>query len=115
MSDLLLDLFKHGELLIAEVLEPASEAKEISVEEDLKIADSETTGNFHMLEHVPGLHVWQEDKADEFFVRADEGTKIYCKLDNRHTDLHLPAGKTFHITPAQEWDHINQERRNVLD
>ena len=105
----------HGELCVVQVEVVSGE--QVKPEGDFKLADSETTGNDHMLRVVPGVHVFidSSDELEKHFVQAEQTTQIYCKLDNRHTALELPAGTTWKITPAQEWDHLARERRNVLD
>jgi hypothetical protein len=89
--------------------------KKLEPKEDVKLADSEVTGNDHMLQVVPGVHVWNDEQADKFLVKTDVDTKIYCKIADRHTDLQLFKGKTYEIGKAQEWDHLSRERRNVRD
>lgn len=105
----------HGELCVVQVEEVSGQI--VEAKGDIKLADSETTGNDHMLRVVPGVHVFVDssDEMEQHFVKVEQPTKIYCKLDNRHTALELPAGTTWKITPAQEWDHLSRERRNVLD
>lgn len=103
----------HGELYVVQTEEVRG--VEVSVEQDIKLADSEVTGNDHMLRKIEGLAVFRDEDADKFFVKVDkEPTKIYCKLPDRHTDLMLLKG-TYEIGKAQEWDYANQVRRNVLD
>lgn len=105
----------HGELCVVQVEEV--KGKPVELDGDFKLADSETTGNDHMLRVVPGVHVFVDDtdEIEKHFIQADEATQVYCKLKGRHTALELPAGTTWKITPAQEWDHLARERRNVLD
>jgi hypothetical protein len=104
----------HGELCIVEVEETKVVGKQLVSSEDVKLADSEVTGNDHMLEMVKGVTVFSDADADRFFVKSEVPATIYCKIRDRHTDLVLPAG-TYEIGKAQEWDHIEQSRRNVLD
>lgn len=105
----------HGELVIIERKTKPENLKRVETTSDIKLADSEVTGNDHMLKHVPGLEVWSDEAADKFFVSTKEDTKIYCKIADRHSDLVLKGGHCYEIGKAQEWDHISRERRNVLD
>lgn len=107
----------HGELVIREVSSIPSKAKKIDGDKDVRLADSETTGNHHMLKHVPGVTVFADvDDMGKFFVSSqDVEPKIFCLHEDRHDDLVLPAGKTWEITPAKEWDHVSQIKRTVLD
>lgn len=103
----------HGEVCIVEVDEIPGEAKELASKGgDLKLADSEVTGNDHMLEINPGVSVFQWN--EDFYVKSREETKVYCLLKDRHHDLKLPSGN-YKITPAKEFDHLKQEKRRVLD
>jgi hypothetical protein len=103
----------HGELCIREVNDVPKEASSKQSKGDFKLADSENTGNHHMLEVVPGVDIFQWD--EEVYVKNQVDARVYCVLQERHDDLVLPGGKTWKITPAKEWDHIREERRNVLD
>lgn len=60
-------VYFHGELIIVERPAPFAGVRKLAVSEDLKLADSETTGNHHMLKIVPGVHVFQDlDDMDRF-------------------------------------------------
>ena len=110
-------IYKHGEVIIKAVKNENAKitGKEIKGNRDLILADSETTGNHHMLQVIEGVHTYRDEDLDKFFVRPEVETKIYCKLDNRHTDLILKKGYTYEIEKAKEWDHLEQEIRNVRD
>ena len=106
---------KHGEVRIVKEDNAIVTGIEVKSEEDIILADSETTGNHHMLKMIPGVHVFRDDKLDKYFVKADVDTKVYCKLDNRHTDYKLKGGNTYSIYKAREYDHIEKVRRSVRD
>ena len=110
------NIYKHGEVRVIErELDFAITGKKFETKEDIILADSETTGNHHMLQVIPGVHVYRNDKLDKFFVKTEVDTKVYCKLENRHTPMSLKTGYTYEITKAKEWDHLSRERRNVKD
>lgn len=105
----------HGELIImhtegGEVIGKPEEHKA-----DAVLADSEATGNDHMLQVIPGVHIFHDLENDIREIEAKVDTKIYCKLENRHTDLVLKGGSVSYIVPAQEYDYLEQEIRNVRD
>ena len=105
----------HGELCIVEVDEIPSRAKPIKTYgKDYKLADSEATGNHHMLSVHPGVALAGFD-GDVYAKVTEKSSKIYCMLENRHTDHSLDSGKTYKIVPSQEWDYIEQQRRAVRD
>lgn len=104
----------HGELIFIEVDEIPMGVKEIKTEGDFKLADSENTGNHHMLQMHDGVKLFRFD--NEFYTKVTKkDTKTYCVLDDRHTDLPLRVGSTWTIRPARETDHINNIKRKVLD
>lgn len=106
----------HGELIIVERSIPLDNFKEIEAVEDFKLADSETTGNHHLLKVVPGVHIFQDlADAERYFVRANAETQIYCKIEARHSAFTLKPGCEYEIFPAQEEDHITRSARRVLD
>lgn len=105
----------HGELVIVEGLVGERTGVELTEAKDIKLADSEVTGNDHMLEFVDGLTVWRDEDADKFFVRSEKPTKIYCKIKDRHDDLLLKEGVDYTIFPAREYDHLSEAVRNVRD
>lgn len=105
----------HGELVIVEGAAKPEGLKQIKPKEDVRLAASEVTGNDHMLQIVPGVHVFADNNMERFFVSAKKETKVYCKLKDRHDDLQLDAGCDYEIFPAKEWDHLTRERRNVAD
>lgn len=111
------NVYKHGELIIVE--RPLNSVNvtgnKLSSNDDVKLADSETTGNDHMLQIVPGVHAWSDESAEKFLVRCEESTKIYCKLNNRHTDLELLKGFDYEISHAVEYDHLERIYRKVVD
>jgi hypothetical protein len=106
---------KHGEVRIVRHESVEVSGQKIETKEDIILADSESTGNHHMLQVVPGVHVWKDSDADKFFVKPEVETKIYCKLDNRHTDYQLKEGYTYEIYKAREYDHINKIQRKIAD
>lgn len=106
----------HGELIIVETNEkPSSEYTKVDTKGDFKLADSEVTGNDHMLKVVPGVHVYSNDLVYKFLVETEIDTEIYCKIKNRHTDVTLIGGHSYEIGRANEFNHISRERRGVRD
>lgn len=106
---------KHGEVRIVRHENIEISGQKIEAKEDIILADSESTGNHHMLQVIDGVHVWKDELADKFFVQPEKPTKIYCKLDNRHTDYELKEGYTYEIYKAREYDHITKIQRKIID
>lgn len=105
----------HGELVVIENTETEITGVEIKGEQDVKLADSEVSGNDHMLKVIPGIVTFRDEDLDKFFVKAEVDTKIYCKIKDRHDDLVLKGGVNYEIFPAREYDHIRDAIRNVRD
>lgn len=109
-------VFFHGELVISQCEESEVSGEAVKTSEDFRLAESEVTGNDHMLKAMQGLEIFNDKKADRFFVKVPRESKaeIFCKIADRHTTLELPSG-TYKIGKAQEFDHISRAKRNVLD
>lgn len=106
-------VYMHGELIFFEVDKIPEGAKEIKTKGDFKLADSENTGNHHMLQIHDGVKLFGFN--DEFYTKVEEETKAYCVLESRHTDLVLGSKTTWGIVPAQELDHITGIVRKIQD
>lgn len=106
---------KHGELRIVRYKTKKIKGDLITSDEDIILADSETTGNHHMLEMKPGVQVWNDKQSDKFLIKVDNSTKIYCVHENRHDDYTLDEGYFYEIYRAREYDHFLQRKREVVD
>jgi hypothetical protein len=102
----------HGECGIIQAQIPAA-AKIVQVENNcLIIADSETTGNHHVMDVVPGIQVLEREK--QRFVRNTVPAKVRCIHADRHDTLTIPPGE-WEIAIAQEFDYFEMSKRNVRD
>lgn len=80
------------------------------------VADSETTGNHHLLEDIPGLKVIEKDGM--FYVRTDKSLTVKCVDTKRHDTITLEPCKNdeYYLFDKQiEVDHLNDEIRSVRD
>ena len=108
----------HGEVVIKRKAGSIpKDAKRIkSNNGQFKIADSETTGNHHLLEDNPSLKMYEKDGV--FYAKSNENVKVSCVDKNRHDTQILEPTKSDEILiiePAQEYDYLLQEKRNVAD
>lgn len=108
----------HGEVVIKRKkgIIPAEAKKIVSTSGYYKIADSETTGNHHLLEDNPSLQVYEKNGV--FYATSNENVNVCCVDKNRHdTQILEPTKKDeiLIIEPAQEYDYVLQEKRNVAD
>jgi cupin superfamily acireductone dioxygenase involved in methionine salvage len=110
----------HGEAMIFPVNEIPTGAVQIvpSRLEYHIIADSETTGNHHV---VSTLH--HENKSDKVrffkknntvYMQNDEPTEVSCVHTDRHSPITIPPG-VYEFGTQQEYDHFEQNLRNVRD
>ena len=108
-----IDVILHGEAMIFRSTLP-SDAVEIksSTPEYHIIADSETTGNHHVVDMVPGTKMFKSGTKTLFMNSAP--TKVRCLHENRHDDIDLPAG-TWEVDRQQEYDHFTQNLNAVRD
>ena len=102
----------HGECQIIACQIPAA-AKRFEVgSKKLKLADSETTGNHHLLDATEGCEFYELDGVR--YMRNPEPATVRCVLPDRHDSVSIPAGE-WQFGIAQEYDYLAQAARNVAD
>lgn len=103
----------HGEVALIETDIIPDGAKPIKTKKTYHIlAESETVGNDHRLELLDDTLLMEKDGV--LYVRNPTPTKAYCKNKERHDDIVIPASIWIRKN-AQEWDPIEQEKRNIAD
>lgn len=104
----------HGEAMIF----PAAKLPEGCVEIDPShrsyhiIADSETTGNHHVVDAEEGVFFFQN--KDGVYMQNSAPTRVRCLHENRHSTIEIPPG-TWEFGAQQEYDHLAEEMRKVRD
>jgi hypothetical protein len=78
------------------------------------IADSETTGNHHVVEVNDSTSFFTNDDASVTYMSNTKPTVVRCLVADRHTDVTLPAG-TWEFGIQKEYDHFEQHLKNVRD
>lgn len=110
-------IWLHGEVLIKKLNGQIPDGKRIAAENgSYKVADSETTGNHHLLEDLPGLQVIEKDGM--FYVRTDRPLTVKCVDPKRHDSIKLEPCKNdeyYLFDKQQEVDHLTDEIRAVRD
>lgn len=111
-------IWLHGEVIIKKTIGNIPEgAKKIKAENGAyKIADSETTGNHHLLEEIEGIDVYEKDGM--FYVRPSKPMTVRCVDQKRHDNITLEPCTTEEIlviTRQSEVDHLTDEVRAVRD
>lgn len=112
------EVYFHGEVLIKKIKgEIPKDAKKIMPGNGAyKVADSETTGNHHLLEAIEGVDVFEKDGM--FYVRPAVNMKVRCVDEKRHDTITLePCGpdEIFVFDRQQEVDHLTDEIRAIHD
>lgn len=102
----------HGECGILQCQIPADATAVKLANNCLVLADSETTGNHHVLDVIPGVEVLEKD--NKRFIRNSVPAKVRCVHTDRHDALTVPAGE-WELVIAQEFDYFEMSKRNVRD
>lgn len=84
------DAVLHGECLITEIESIPSGAAPLKIRKTLKIANSETTGNHHLVENAEGCEFYELDGVR--YMRNVQPTVVKCVDTKRHDSVELPAG-----------------------
>jgi hypothetical protein len=107
------EVILHGEAMLfsSELPADAVEIKPTNAQYHI-IADSETTGNHHVVDMVKGTKVFQS--GNRLFIKNEKPTNVRCVHPNRHDAVTLNPG-VFEISRQQEYDHFEQNLRAVRD
>ena len=107
----------HGEAMIklnatlpasAKKIQPSNPEKGFHV-----IADSETTGNHHVIDSHEGVDFYMDQDGTMFMV-AEKPTKVRCLLEHRHGTIPLNPG-TYQFGIQDEFDHYSAQKMKVRD
>ena len=77
------------------------------------VADSEITGNHHVVDVRPGVEFFKNSKGVRF-VKNQVPTSIRCLIGSRHNTVDLPPG-TWQIGIQKEFDYFKMAKQNVRD
>jgi hypothetical protein len=103
----------HGECMVTPAQIPAN-AKPVEVKGAYKIvADSETTGNHHVVDMFKGVSFF-EDSDGGLFMKNEVPTNIRCVHENRHDSIEIPVGE-YVFSSQLEYDYFTESLRNVRD
>ncbi len=107
--------YLHGECVIikSDKLPEGLKAVKLFKKNCYRLADSETTGNFHLLEAKEGVELF-EDKNGVLWLKNDVPTDVYCAVKERHDNITLEPG-VWEIDRAQEFDYLTDMTRKVSD
>lgn len=103
----------HGECLIFKSVLPADVVEENLPDGNVIIADSETTGNHHVIEKKPGVKFYHNSKGARFMENTVP-TDVKCVVADRHDAVTLQPG-VWEIDFQQEYDYFTESMRQVRD
>ena len=102
----------HGECIIFESEIPADAVLEKIDTNFTIIANSETTGNHHVIDMNPGVAFFKKDNRR--FMRNEQPTSVRCVIADRHDTVVIKPGN-YEIGIQQEFDYFAMAKRNVQD
>ena len=107
------DVIAHGECTVFLSALPAT-AKRIAtiVGTPVIVADSETTGNHHVVDVLDGVEFYQDGET-KYMVNSVE-TNIHCVIADRHDAITLPPG-TYEFGFQMEYDPFTARLAKVRD
>jgi len=107
-------LYLHGEAMIFESKLP-DDAEPLAVDGPfLIIADSETTGNHHVVDKKAHVKFFKSKDGTRRFMQALKPTQVRCLQENRHDTITLDPG-VYEFGVQKEYDPFTENLRNVRD
>lgn len=109
-----IDVILHGEAMIFSCSLPKGVKKiETSNKSYHIIADSETTGNHHVVDLVEGTEFYM-DEDGHMYMKTEKETQVRCVHADRHNAITIQPG-TYGIDYQEEFDHLAQHMQKVRD
>ena len=107
------EVILHGECVVFPSAVPVGAKKKNVKGEYVIVADSETSGNHHVVDVVDEAEFF-EDENGTLFMSSSKDTQIRCLHAERHSEIKLPAG-TYEFGSQQEYDPFAALTRRVRD
>lgn len=104
----------HGECLIFQSKIPEDAIPEQHSDKQIIIANSEVTGNHHVIMNNPGVKFYHNSAKTRRFMKNETETSVQCVIADRHTAIPIPPGE-WEIDMQQEFDYFAMAKRNVAD
>jgi len=103
----------HGECILFSVSRlPKGAVKEEINGNYVIIANSEVTGNHHVVDLAPGVEFYK--KGEKRFIKNKVPTTVRCVVADRHSDISLTPG-VWEVDYQKEYDYFTEALRNVRD
>jgi len=106
------EVILHGECTVFLSALPKSAKKLTNVGTHVIVADSETTGNHHVVDVLDGVDFYQDGETK--YMESTVETQIRCVLTERHDAIVLPPG-TYEFGFQQEYDPFTARMNKVRD
>jgi hypothetical protein len=105
----------HGEVVLQKVCKLPKGLKKVKLfnKESYKLADSETTGNHHLLDAKEGVELF-EDSNGVLWLKNEVPCDVFCAIEARHDNITLEPG-IWEIDRAQEFDYMTDLTKKVQD
>ncbi len=108
------EVILHGEAMaFPSKLPVGAKKKSLGNQSFVIVANSETTGNHHVVDVMEGVDFYEDDKGT-LFMDSQKDTQIRCIHENRHDAITIPAG-TYEFGTQQEYDPFAERMRRVAD
>lgn len=78
------------------------------------VADSETTGNHHLVMPNKALKFFTTPDRKRRFMRCGSPTQVRCVLTERHDEITLPVGD-YDVAPQEGFNYMTMTREAVRD
>lgn len=106
--------YTHGEVILMKVCQMPKEVKPVKLfkKNCYRLADSETTGNHHLLEAKEGVELFEYKGV--LWLKNTVPVDVYCAIKERHDNITLEPG-IWEIDKAQEHDYLTGMKRKVSD
>ena len=106
----------HGECIVFESKIPANAELEVQKPgaQFVIVANSEVTGNHHVIDLKPRNGVQFFKAGAKRYMRNTVPTDIRCVIADRHTNITIPPGE-HEIGIQQEFDYFTMAKQNVQD
>lgn len=103
----------HGEAQLNKINNLPKGTKRVRTNGDFQIiAESETSGNHHVVDIHDGVEFYEKDGT--LYLKNDVETKVRCVVADRHDSITLEPG-VWEIDFQQEYDYMTEETRRVAD
>ena len=103
----------HGECMVFPSELPKTATPVVVTGDYLIVADSETTGNHHVVDNYQGVNFF-ESSGGTMFMQNTKPTKIRCVMADLHDAIDLEPG-TWEFGVQQEYDYFTESLRAVRD